>query len=172
MGGAMGVGNTSPVAEFNIQVDPEAAAYVFECGLPIYMVPLEVTHSVLVTKSVLNKIETHLGRSNFSRVCIELLLYFASTYERVFFMNDPPLHDPCAVAFAIDPSMFETKLMRVDIETHSQLSHGQTVCDIYGMSSRPKNVHVCTKIDEARFWELMFETLIKANQNSPTNNPA
>lgn len=53
-------------------------------------------------------------------------------------MNDPPLHDPCAVAFIIDESIFEYKLMRVDIETSSHLSYGQTVCDIYGMSKKKK----------------------------------
>ena len=157
------------MSEFNIQVDPEAASYIFESKLPIYMIPLEVTHTVLVDKKVRDRIESSLKSSKFSRVCIELLLYFASTYERVFFMSDPPLHDPCAVAFAIDSSMFEWKFMRVDIETHSHLSYGQTVCDIYGMSDKPKNVHVCTKIDLNRFWSMMFNALVKANEFSPTN---
>lgn len=169
MGGAMGIGNTGPVCEFNIQVDPEAAAYVFESGLPIYMVPLEVTHTVLVTEPIHNEIETRLASSKFARVVIELLLYFASTYARVFFMREPPLHDPCAVAFAIDPSLFDFRLMRVDVETHSLLSYGQTVCDIYSMSERPKNVHVCTRIDVDRFWKLMLDSLVQANRNSPAN---
>jgi purine nucleosidase len=168
MGGAMGVGNTGPVAEFNIQVDPEAASYVFEFGLPIYMVPLEVTHEALVDAKILSAIGAI--DSNLSKILIELLLFFKSTYLTVFYMNDPPLHDPCAVAFVIDPSLFEYRLMRVDVETSSALSYGQTVCDIFNMSSKTKNVHVCTKMNMERFWSMLLEAIRRCDLVSPANN--
>jgi len=167
MGGAMGVGNTGPVAEFNIQVDPEAASYVFEFGIPIYMVPLEVTHEALVDEKILKSIREI--DSNLSKILIELLLFFKSTYLTVFYMNDPPLHDPCAVAFVVDPSMFEHRLMRVDVETSSSLSHGQTVCDIFNMSSKTKNVHVCTKMNMSKFWNMLIEAIKLCDLISPAN---
>jgi inosine-uridine nucleoside N-ribohydrolase len=78
------------------------------------MIPLEITHSALVTNEVLNAIRD--VNSDFSEILIDLLLFFKSTYRDVFRMPDPPLHDPCAVAFVVDSSIFETRLMRVDIE--------------------------------------------------------
>ena len=167
MGGACGVGNTGPVAEFNIQVDPEAAHCVFESGIPIYMVPLQVTHCALVTDSVLESIGSL--STNFSQIIIDLLMYFKTTYKSVFRMDHPPLHDPCAVAFVINPSIFEHRKMRVDIETSSPLSYGQTVCDIFDMSSKPKNVHVCLKIDVNKFWDMMIEAVRLADAKTKVN---
>ncbi|CAF0730822.1 unnamed protein product [Brachionus calyciflorus] len=167
MGGAMGIGNTGPVAEFNIQVDPEAAHYVFEANIPVYMVPLEVTHSALVTPQIITSISSL--STNLSFILVELLVFFQSTYKNFFFMEHPPLHDPCAVAFIVDPSLFEHRLMRVDVEIHSNLSYGQTVCDFYNMSTKKKNVYVCMKMNVERFWELMIEAIKSANQYSPAN---
>ena len=167
MGGAIGCGNTGPAAEFNIQVDPEAAHIVFESELPLFMVPLEVTHTALVTTSILDSIK--LLKTNFGQICIDLLLFFQLTYKKIFRMNEPPLHDPCAVAFVIDPDMFEYRLMRVDIETSSNLSYGQTVCDIYDMSQKRKNVHVCTKMNVDKFWSIMIECIHLADKQSPIN---
>ena len=99
MGGAMGAGNTGAVAEFNIQLDPEAASIVFNSGADVTMVPLEVTHTALVTPEVLARIRGD-GASRFRRVVGELLTFFAASYERVFGFTSPPLHDPCAVAAA------------------------------------------------------------------------
>lgn len=157
-----------PVAEFNIQVDPEAASYVFESMLvPIYMVPLEVTHTVLVDEHVLESIRSF--NSNLSKILVELLLFFKTTYKNVFFMDEPPLHDPCAVAFVLNPEIFEYRLMRVDVETGSLLSYGQTVCDIYKMSTKEKNVHVCTKMNVDKFWKIMIDAIHKAELHSPVN---
>lgn len=131
------------------------------------MVPLEVTHTALVTPDILESIQSI--NSNFSKILIELLLFFKTTYLDVFKMKDPPLHDPCAVAFVIDPSLFEYRLMRVDIETSSSLSYGQTVCDVYGMSKKKKNAYVCFKMDVAKFWELMINAIKNADSASRIN---
>ena len=125
------------------------------------MVPLEITHTALVTHDILNSIK--LIGSNFSTILIDLLLFFKSTYKDVFRMPDPPLHDPCAVAFVIDPSIFEYRLMRVDIELASQHSYGQTICDMYDMSKKRKNVHVCLRMNVDRFWQIMIDAIKSAN---------
>jgi inosine-uridine nucleoside N-ribohydrolase len=99
----------------------------------------------------------------------ELLLYFKISNKKLFGLDYPPLHDPCAVAFVINPDMFEFKLMRVDVETTSNLTYGATVVDIYDMSSKPKNVFVCTKMCVDSFWELFIKAIRKANLQSPLN---
>lgn len=169
MGGCMGTGNTGPVQEFNIQTDPEAAKVVFEAGVPLVMVPLEVTHTALATPDVLARLCPAEGASAFQRFIRDLLLYFASTYKEVFEFDSPPLHDPTAVAYIIDPSLFQTEMMRVDIETNSTLAAGQTVCDIWHQSGRPKNVTVAKAMDVPQFWDLQCAAVEAANMRSPMN---
>ncbi len=189
MGGAMGAGNTGPVAEFNIQTDPEAASIVMDCGAEVLMVPLEVTHTALVTPAVLARIRSGGGSaaaesdatalapaappseaaSRFRRIICELLLFFAASYKRVFSFDSPPLHDPCAVAAALRPELFTLRRMRVDVETVSPLSAGQTVCDVWGHSALPPNVVVATAMDVPAFWALMQAALDAADARSPLN---
>merc|ERR1711865_1057703 len=170
MGGAIGIGNRGPVAEFNIQIDPEAAQMVCNCGCKVVMVPLEVTHTALATAQVLGRISAF--DSRFGSMIVELLTFFKDTYKRVFQMDDPPVHDPCAVAYLIHPEIFEVGFMRVDVECGSQLSFGQTVCDVWGDSKLPANVHVCRAMDVPKFWDCMVAALESANQISPVNEAA
>ena len=100
MGGAVRGGNTGAVAEFNIQIDPEAAAVVLNSACHITMVPLDVTHTALVTPDVLRRIRagpsssSSIDASRFRRIVAELLTYFAASYRAVFAFDSPPLHDP------------------------------------------------------------------------------
>jgi inosine-uridine nucleoside N-ribohydrolase len=170
MGGAMGAGNTGAVAEFNIQLDPESAAIVFNSGAAVTMVPLEVTHQALVTPEVLARVRgSDASATRFRRVVGELLVYFAASYKRVFNFEAPPLHDPCAVACAFAPHLFTLRRMRVDVETCSPLSSGQTVCDVWGQSPLPPNVTVATAMDVPAFWELTLAALASADACSPMN---
>ncbi|KAI3436772.1 hypothetical protein D9Q98_006184 [Chlorella vulgaris] len=171
MGGCLGLGNTGPVMEFNIQTDPEAARMVFESGVRLTMVPLEVTHTALVTTSVLQRVRTR-HPSAFLQLTADLLSFFAETYLAVFQMPDPPLHDPCAVAWVLAPQLFKTKLMRVDVETTSVLSAGQTVCDVWNQSSAPKNCTVCMEMDAGHFWDLLIAAIHAADKQSPLNETA
>ena len=153
MGGAWGFGNRTPSAEFNILVDPEAARIVFESGVPITMCGLELTHQALATPDVIRRfadLGTPLGD-----FVVEMLRFFAGTYRRAHGLDGPPLHDPTAVAWVIDPSMFETRAVHVDIETHAEFSYGRTVVDLHDVLGLPRNVDVATKLDAARFWDLM-----------------
>jgi inosine-uridine nucleoside N-ribohydrolase len=160
MGGAMGIGNTGPVAEFNIENDPEAAFIVFESGVELAMVPLEVTHTALATPEVLASIGDN---TPFRRRIHEMLLFFRDTYRDVFGFDDPPLHDPLAVLFVLHPEYFQYRKMRVDIERTSELSRGQTVCDVYGRSPRLANCNVALSVDVDRFWKVMLEAVAKAD---------
>ena len=157
MGGAMGLGNVTPAAEFNLAADPEAARAVFESGVPITMVPLETTHQALATPEVIERI----AGLDFplAHLCVELLGFFAETYLRVFGFESPAVHDPCALAWLIDPSIVPTKPMHVDIETRAEFSDGRTVCDLYGVTGRQANADVGTGLEVDRFWELMIGAL-------------
>jgi len=167
LGGAMGTGNISPVAEFNILVDPHAAKMIFESGLKIIQIPLEVSHTCLVTDDIIKEIKS--WNTPFSVVLIDLLMFFAKTYKEVYGFQDPPLHDPLTVAYAINPDIFETRFLRVDIETNSELSKGQTVCDIHHRTNKQKNVHVAMKVNVSKFWEMLLHSLKIANQQSILN---
>lgn len=166
MGGALGVGNTGPVVEFNIQTDPEAAHVVFESGAPLTMVPLEVTHTALATPEVLARINNPPDHP-FLELIIELLMFFAETYKRVFRFEHPPLHDPCAVAYVIAPELFKVEHVRVDVETCSPLSAGQTVVDVWGSSGKAPNANVCMEMEVDKFWDLMVDAIHAAALASP-----
>jgi inosine-uridine nucleoside N-ribohydrolase len=114
MGGAIGVGNWTPAAEFNIFVDPGAAHLVFSAGCPVTMIGLEVTHQVLATPAIRARVRA-LG-SHVAFLVDELLGFFAETYERVFGFPSPPLHDPCAVAYVMDPTLIATQPVHVEVE--------------------------------------------------------
>jgi inosine-uridine nucleoside N-ribohydrolase len=157
MGGAIGLGNRTPSAEFNIYVDPEAAEIVFASGVPITLVPLEVTHQAVATDAVLARIA---GLDTpVARMSVALLRFFADTYERVFGFAAPAVHDPCAVAAVIDPSLVPARHVNVAIDTVSELSLGRTVCDVYGTTGRPPNADVGMALDVDRFWTLMLGAL-------------
>ena len=157
MGGAMGLGNWTPAAEFNIYADPEAASVVFTSGAPLTMVGLEVTHQAQADAAVRRRLAQL--RSPVAHLVEELLDYFAETYHKVFGFTAPPVHDPCAVAWVIDPTLIATRPMRVDIELHGQFTRGRTVCDYYGMTGAPANAEVGLQLDVPRFWDLLLATL-------------
>jgi inosine-uridine nucleoside N-ribohydrolase len=158
MGGAIGLGNTTPAAEFNIWCDPEAAAIVFGCGCPITMVPLEVTHQALATEDIVQGLRAS-GRAVAS-VVADLLVFFAETYHNVFGFSAPPVHDPCAVAAVIDPTILRSHQMHVEIETAGQWTAGRTICDVYGQLGMAANVQVGYALDVPRFWEMLITTLM------------
>jgi inosine-uridine nucleoside N-ribohydrolase len=93
----------------------------------------------------------------------EMLLFFRDTYRDVFGFVDPPLHDPLAVLFVLRPDWFQSRKMRVDIERASELSRGQTVCDVYGRSPRLANCNLALSVDVDRFWKSMLDAVSKAD---------
>ena len=153
MGGSTGRGNHAPYAEFNIYVDPEAAERVFESGVPVTMVGLNLTHQAVATAAVVERIlalDTELAR-----VVAGWMTYFGSTYEKLFGLPGPPVHDPCAVALAIDRSLVRCVETFVAIETEGRWTRGATVADLHGRLGHPPNARVATELDAERFWDLV-----------------
>jgi len=156
MGGSIGLGNTTPAAEFNIYVDPEAASEVFESGLPITMSGLDVTHLADVGPEE-RKLLRATGRVG--GVVAGFLDYFAANYENTFGFDDPPLHDPVAVAAVLEPGLLKTRPMRVDVECGSELTRGETVCDFHGVTGKRPNADVGVELDREAFFGLLYEAL-------------
>ncbi len=158
MGGAIGLGNVTPAAEFNIHTDPEAAEIVFDCGRPITMVPLEVTHQALATGEVTARLRAaHRPVASFAA---DLLVFFASAYHNVFGFPAAPVHDPCAVAAIIDPTILRAHTMHVAIETTGHWTTGRTVCDVYGKVGKQPNTRVGYALDVNRFWDMVINTIL------------
>ncbi|SDN45374.1 nucleoside hydrolase [Allokutzneria albata] len=153
MGGATGLGNVTPAAEFNIYCDPEAAELVFTSGLPITMCGLDITHQALATQEVCDRIAA-IG-TPLATLCVELLTFFASTYKAIWGFPAPPLHDPVAIARLIDPALVTTVPAAVAIELTGEHTRGATVVDFHGVTGRPVNAEVATTLDVPGFWDLI-----------------
>jgi purine nucleosidase/pyrimidine-specific ribonucleoside hydrolase len=157
MGGSVTRGNWTPYAEFNIWADPEAADVVLRSGIRTTMVGLNVSHLALATPEVLERLtalDTHLAHT-----VVDLLKFFAHTYDTVFGMPDPPLHDPIPVAAVIDPSVMTTALLPVSIELNGDLTRGATVVDVHGVTGREANVHVALDLDVDQFWNMIVDSI-------------
>jgi purine nucleosidase/pyrimidine-specific ribonucleoside hydrolase len=156
MGGSTGRGNTTPYAEFNIHVDPEAARIVFGSGVPVTMIGLNVTHQALVTPPVIDRL-TALGP--LGRMCGELMTFFAATYRDVFGFAAPPLHDPVAVARVADPALVTCVEAFVDIETAGTCTRGATVVDLHGRLGHAPNARVAVGLDVDGFFDRVVDAV-------------
>ena len=157
MGGAHTRGNSTPAAEFNIFVDPEAAAIVFGAGWPITMIGLDLTHQALATPQVIDRIGA-LG-TPLAGIMVELMSFFTSTYKAMSGFGSPPVHDPCAVARVIDPKLVECIPTYVIVETHGASTSGMTLVDFENRFGREHNALVATKLDFDGFWNLMLDAI-------------
>ena len=159
MGGSTERGNWTPYAEFNIWADPEAADIVIRSGLEVTMSGLNITHQALATDAVLQRI-LDLG-TPLSKTVVDLLNFFKQTYQDVFNMPDPPLHDPVAVALIIDPEVARMRFAPVAVELEGALTRGATLVDLYGTTGQESNVHVAMELDVDRFWDLVIDAIAK-----------
>jgi len=169
MGGAYGAGNYTPSAEFNIAVDPEAAAIVFGEAWRVVMVGLDLTHQALATPEVEARFAA-LGPSAGDFV-VGLIDAFRRNYKDAQGFDNPPVHDPCAVACVIDPSVVETVAVRVSVELAGTLTRGRTVADLRafgadapavtaaGAGAPSCNTSVATRLDVDRFWDLVVDAV-------------
>ena len=159
MGGGYHVGNWSAVAEFNIKVDPEAAHVVFNEDWPITMVGLDLTHQALCTPQVQAKIDA-IG-TPLSAFASGLMDFFRKTYQNNQDFIDPPVHDPCTVAYLIDHSVVQTRRCPLDVEIKGDLTLGMTVADLRGPEPSASECHtqVATKLDFNKFWDLIIDAL-------------
>jgi purine nucleosidase len=158
MGGALGGGNITPAAEFNIYVDPHAARVVVEAGLPLTMLGLDVTHQVLTTPDRLAALEI-LGTPVGLAAAGLLRHYGQIDVERGLFA--PPLHDPCVIAYLLRPDLFTGRPMRLAVETEGTLCLGRTVGNAYPTAAAPANATVITSADADGIFQLLTERLGK-----------
>ncbi|AOX05277.1 ribonucleoside hydrolase [Corynebacterium sp. NML98-0116] len=157
MGGAYGTGNWTPSAEFNIIVDPEAAHIVFNEKWPVVMVGLDLTHQALATKAVEEQFAA-LG-TNVGDFVVGLFGAFRKNYQDAQGFDDPPVHDPCCVAYLIDPTVVETVKVPVDVETQGLLTTGRTVADFRSPAPADCHTSVATKLDAERFWAMVLDAV-------------
>ena len=156
-GGCFEGGNITPAAEFNIYVDPHAAAVVFGAGIPITMMPLDVTHKALTTAKRNGALRA-IGNRTCTAVA-EMLGFFERFDEAKYGSDGGPLHDPCTVAWMIAPELFSGRHCNVEIETASELTMGMTVIDWWQVSGRPHNAFVVGDLDAEAFFALITERL-------------
>lgn len=160
MGGAyFQVGNITPAAEFNIYVDPEAAKIVFDSGVPIVVMPLDVTHKALTTRSRVDAFRamgTKVG---------DMVAAWTDFFERFdkekYGSEGAPLHDPCVIAYLIQPDLFTGRHVNVEIETVSELTLGMTVADWWRVTDRTPNAMFMGDLDSDGFFALLADRLAR-----------
>lgn len=159
MGGGYHRGNWSAVAEFNIKVDPEAAHIVFNEPWPLTMVGLDLTHQALCTPAVQKRIEEI--DTPLAHFVSGLMDSFRKAYQDNQDFQDPPVHDPCTIAYLIDSAVVQTRRCPLDVEIHSELTLGMTVADLRGPEPSAKDCHtqVATKLDFDKFWDLVTDAI-------------
>jgi purine nucleosidase len=162
MGGGHHTGNRTPVAEFNILTDPEAAQIVFREPWPVTMVGLDLTHQALATPDVVARIAA-LDTAP-ARFVAELLAFFGSTYRSLQGFPAPPVHDPCAVAFVADEGVLTTRRCPLDVELAGALTTGMPVADLRGPEPADCRTRIGVTLDRERFWELVVDALARLGE--------
>lgn len=158
-GGFFEGGNTTPAAEFNIYVDPHAAHVVFSSGIPITLMPLDVTHQALTARRRVDKlrsIDTAVGRA-----VVGMLEFFERYDEERYGTDGAPLHDPLVIAYLLEPGLFAGRECNVSIETTSELTMGMTVVDWWGLTERPRNAGVMRHVDADGLFDLIARRLAR-----------
>ena len=158
MGGAMREGgNHSPSAEFNILVDPDAADIVLRCGAPVTMFGLDVTHQVLSTRERVERIAA-LG-NDVAAAASGMLGFFHRHDTKKYGSEGAPLHDPCTIAYLLEPDLFELERCNVSVETGSELTVGHTAVDFWPVTDRLHNCDWAYRVDAGGFYALLTSRL-------------
>ena len=142
-------GNTTPAAEFNVRADADAARVLLDSGVPLTLLPLDLTHQVRLTPARLarlRQIDTAAARA--------VAALFSDT-------DHAPLHDPCVIAHLLRPGLFTGRRINVAVETSSPLTLGMTVADWFGVTGRLANAHWLNQADADGFFDLLFERLAR-----------
>lgn len=152
MGGAIAGGNVTPAAEFNIWADPEAARRVFESGIEVTVIGLDVTHKALMTRA---HAETLRGSGTVGRFVAELWDFFSLFHRRAYGREDSPVHDAVALAHVLQDGLVETKPARVEVDCSWDGERGRTRVDFTG----EPNAHVAVDVDADAFFDLLLDRL-------------
>jgi inosine-uridine nucleoside N-ribohydrolase len=174
MGGSLSGGNTTPSAEFNFYVDPEAAAMVFDSGIPITMVGLDVTHKIELTEERLRRLEAN--TNSVSKAAARIARSLMETFKKSGYPEEwLHLNDPLVVGALLDPAILTLEDYRVEIETRGTFTAGESVgfkkhsdrasAPLQGIDTAPAtkdfhpNCKVATKVDVPRFFDLLISRL-------------
>lgn len=157
MGGSYQLGNVTPAAEFNIFADAEAAYVVFNSGVPLVMMGLDLTRQALCYPSIVERMGKVGGKA--SKLFVDLMGFFCKTQKQVFGWEGGPLHDPTCIAYIIDESCIETKDMYSEVEIRSEKCYGRTLCDYFGVTKNKPNSKVSIKLDVDKFWNIVEECI-------------
>lgn len=158
MGGAyFEVGNITPTAEFNIYVDPEAAEIVFKSGISLTVLPLDVTHKVLVTPE---RVAAFRALNNQAGAVVADWVGFFERFDVAKYGSQgAPLHDPTVIAYLLQPALFSGRDINVEIETQSPLTRGMTVADWWRVTDRAANTHFIKDVDADGFFDLVTDRI-------------
>lgn len=158
MGGARTeCGNCAPSAEFNLYVDPDAAAIVLGCGRPVVMHGLDVTHQLPATKNRRDSIRNI--RGDVGKFAAGMLDYLNRHDPLPVNPDGAPLHDPTTIAYLLAPDLFAGVYCNVTVETQSELTLGHTAVDFWGVTTRAPNAMWINQVNADRFYELLIERL-------------
>jgi purine nucleosidase len=164
MGGAIGLGNVTPSAEFNLYVDPHAAQVVFTAGIPLTLISLDVTHQAIATPQRLAAIRAL--NTPISAATIGLLDHYGAFDMKRYGTVGPFLHDPCVIAYLLEPELFTCRPAAVEIETTSELTMGRTAVDWWQSTDRIPNANIAQSIDAEKFYHLLTRSLAKLGHQS------
>ncbi|KAF8238993.1 uridine nucleosidase [Tricholoma matsutake] len=189
MGGGVGIGNRSAVAEYNILCDPHATQIVLDTPVKKTMIPINVTHTAIVTKHIqallLNSGAAQPSddilpppASNLRHTLSTLITFFGDSYKSTFGFNDgPPLHDALTVGYVSNPELFKTTRYRVDVELNGKHCMGETVVDIWqyrdcddSWGSNGRNCLVAQSLDVPAFFNILLECVSRCDAVSPLNS--
>ena len=157
MGGSIANGNVSPAAEYNIYADPEAAHIVFNSGVKVLMVGLDVTRKLMVLPEIIKRMDNIKNR--LSKLFVDLMNVFNDNQQRVFGLPGGPLHDPLTIAYLIDPTILTTRKTNCEIDITGGPSYGRTNVDFYDYLKQEKNIEVAIDVDVDKFWDLIESVL-------------
>lgn len=157
MGGSIGHGNVTPAAEFNILCDPEAAEIVFNSGLKVKMIGLDVTRQVLVLPEIISRMEKYQNKA--SIMFTALMKVFNENQKKIFGFFGAPLHDPATIVSLIDEEAIHFEYMNVEIDVSGGPSYGRTNCDQFNFLKRKPNAYVATKINKDRYWDVVEDCI-------------
>jgi inosine-uridine nucleoside N-ribohydrolase len=156
MGGAIAEGNVTPAAEFNIWADPEAAARVFESGIDVTMVGLDVTHRALMLPEHADALR---AAGRVGEVVADLWAFYQRHHTIVYDFPGTPVHDALALAHVVRGDLLTTKRCHVAIDCASELCRGRTVVDLWHVTGREPNAHVAVEVDGPAFLDLLVERI-------------
>jgi inosine-uridine nucleoside N-ribohydrolase len=165
MGGAVWAGNQTPSAEFNIWIDPEAAARVFESGLDLTMVGLDVTNKAVLTTTDADSLR---DSGPVGEAAAAMLDFYLGFYNEAYEHGGAPIHDAVAVAHVFRPDLLTVADRHVAVEVATGLCRGRTVVDMRRRTRGPApNAHVALDIDADGFRSLLLERLRAFSPTSP-----